>query len=346
MLREVISKHIKPRLIPVRGLLSSSQAASIMRYGYGDVDFLRTGAGAVTWTLKDGLTRNGMFFASLGTGGGGYLDIDDTVGKTTTFTSTFRDFDGSASSATYDGFFYGWDSSDANITKAQRVACTMNDARIVWGRVTGSSGAVAFGKGDFKVTRTTTGRYTIEYKRPFSTVPVLQITPISTSATAAPDLPSNSVTRNGYTIDIRLYDESSNAIDMDFYIVAIGQDSRSDSGKNRNPLFNSQRKPRIVAGQVINTGGAWTWAAGGSTGGADFSTTITDNGAGDFTVTLSELYKREPAILVSTTGQRAMIHSYSNGAIRVLTKAADGTNTDVNGVTNIFVIGTDDVSEY
>ena len=133
--------------------------------------------------------------------------------------------------------------------------------------------------------------------------------------------------------------------DFDFYIAVIGQDTRSDAGRGRSPMTCSQRLPRIVACEITNTGGTPAITIGGATGGVDF-TNMTDNGAGDFSVTMTNPFKREPAIFTMTTSQRSQVHSYTAGVIRVLTKAANGTNTDVNGVTHILAIGSDDSTEF
>ena len=140
-------------------------------------------------------------------------------------------------------------------------------------------------------------------------------------------------------------DEAGTLVAAAFYILVIGSDSRSDSAKGRMPLENSQRKPRIVAGQISNAAGTPSISIGGATGGADLITLV-DNGAGDFSVTIAESFIREPAIFLSTTRQRVQVHSYTAGVIRLLTKAAAGSNTDVTGITQIFVIGSDDAAQY
>lgn len=353
MLREVITKHNKARIVPFRSSMSSTAVSFFS--GGGDLTATRTGTGAATYTQKDGFSRASLMFGgTVRSGGfGSYLGLGDTTGQTNSFTCVGRAYDGVAADCDVDGFFYGWDSTDLSITKSQRVASTANDPRIIWGRVTGATGAIAIGGGDFSCTRISTGTYNLTFKRPFSfgISPVVCIQPISTTLTVSAE-PANYYSDSTYktasNFRFELDNASGNATDCDFYVIVMGQDSRSDSGKNRNPVQNSQRKPRIVVAQVINTGGTWSWGIGGTAGALDFASSITDNGAGDFSITLSEKYIREPAVLACTTTQRAIVHSNvaSTGVIRILTKAANGTNTDVNGITNIFIIGSDDPSEY
>lgn len=347
MLREVKSKHVKPRLVPFRYNTAaiSTQAGQV---GYGDYTAASGGTGILTLTHRDGFSRVGMALVAGNPADGGYVSLNDTAGQKNAFACTGRSEAGTATATTIEGFTYGWDSTDLSISKDQRVACTLNDPRIVWGKITGSSGAVASGTGDFSCTRASAGDYTITFKRPFTSVPVVLVTGIDTSAAATASIKQSLSTRTASSVRIIIAPNSATPADEDFYIVAVGQDSKSDSGRNRNPLQNSQRKPRIVAAQIVNTAGTWSWGVGGTTGALDFASTITDNGAGDFSITLQDKFAREPAIILSTTTQRCQVHSFVNstGVLRVLTKAANDTNTDVTGITNIFMIGTDDISEY
>lgn len=341
----MITKHIKPRIVPFR---VQTNAISTLTYqkGYGDYTFATGGTGLLSLTHRDGFSRVGLVFANGNPADGGYVATTDTAGQKSAFGLKGYDEAGNATATTIEGFTYGWDNTDLSISKPQRVVSTFNDPRIIWGKITGSSGAVAIGTSDFSCVRNTTGDYTVTFKRPFSQTPVVLTTAINT-ATATATIDQNVTTRTASSVEVIVGDNTGSGVDSDFYIVVIGQDTFSDSGKNRDILENSQRKPRIVVGQVANSGGSWSWAIGGNTGALDFSSTITDNGAGDATVTVSELFAREAAVIITSTTQRAQLHTaYTNGAIRFLTKAADGTDTDANGITNIFVIGSDDATQY
>jgi hypothetical protein len=347
MLRDVLSKHIKPRIIPFRADTASITDRSVQK-GYGDYVFSTGGTGLLTLTHRDGFSRAGLVFSVGTTGDGGYVAPTDTTGQVNAFTIKSFDKAGNAAAATIEGFCYGWGSSDLSLSKVQRVRCSLNDSRIIWGKITGLTGAVAFGTGDFSCTRASAGDYTVTFKRPFCQTPVVMVTGVGTSAAATTSIKTAAASRTASSVRIIIAPNSGTPADADFYIVVVGQDTKSDSGKNRNILQNSQRKSRIVAAQIINTAGTWSWGTGGTAGALDFASTITDNGAGDFSITLQELFKREPAIIVSTTTQRSQVHSYTNstGVLRILTKAANDTNTDVSGITNIFMIGSDDPSEY
>jgi hypothetical protein len=339
MLREIVNKHVKPRIVPFQ--LTTTASTATMNIGYGDYTVTRTGTGAGALVHRHGFYRNGLILLSQGTTNGGYAVYNTTAGENDNFLYSILDNAGAAAEGTAEGFCFGWDSSDLSLCKKQRVAATLNAPRIIWGKITGTTGATAIGIRDFSATRTAAGTYTVTFKKAFAFTPVVMVTGIATAAATTARITSK--TAAGCTV--LLAPQTGTATDADFYICAIGSDARSDAGRGRMPLQNSQRLPRIIACEITNTGGTPTLTIGGSTGGTDF-TTLTDNGAGDFSITVAEPFKREPAIFITTTTQRAQVHSYAANVIRLQTRASGGAATDTNGVTHVFVIGTDDISEY
>ena len=339
MLREVKNKHVKPRIVTFVGTTTASTAT--LSNGYGDYTVSRSGTGAGTISHRQGFARGGLTFLSQSVVAGGYATINSTTSNKLSSAFSLLNASGTANEGTFDGFTFGWDSSDLSLCKQQRVASTSSGERINWGKITGSSGAVAINSGDFSCSRTASGTYSVTFRRPYGQTPVVVVTGISSAGASTALLSSKSA--SGVTVTMA--PETGTPTDSDFYIVVIGQDSRSDAGRERSPLLNSQRKPRILAAEITNTGGTWSLTQGGATGGIDF-TSLTDNGAGDFSVTIAEPFAREPAILVCTTTQRAQVHSYSANVIRVLTKNSAGSNADTNGVTHLFVIGSDDGASY
>lgn len=342
MLREVKNKHIKPRIMPFQ--VTTAAAGSTLNIGYGDFTATRTAAGAGVLTARHGFSRKGMFFGTSGLTVGDYVCPVASTAQTKDFQFTLLDEAGSGADGSFDGFVFGWDSTDVALTKVQRVVCTQTAPRIIYGKVTGTTGAVVFGKSDFACTRTTDGVYAITFKNAFGKTPVVMVTGSGNTSTSVANAPLvTGKTAAGCTVTMA--NESPAAADGDFYILAIGSDSRSDAARGRMPLENSQRKPRIVAAQITMTGGVPTISTGGATGGVDIQS-IVDTGAGDFSFTITESFIREPAIFTTSTTQRSEIHSYTAGVVRVKTKDAAGADTDVNGITNIFIIGSDDASEY
>lgn len=343
MLRDVRHRHIKPRLVPFQ-LTTTSAPSATLNIGYGDYTVSRGGtAGAGNLTHRDGFSRAGLFFATQSTGQGYYAALNATSTDKNVFPYALLDHSGSAVDGSIEGFCFGWDSTDLSLAKLQRVAATNTAPRIIWGKVTGATGAVAIGKSDFSVTRSGTGTYTISFRKAFAFTPAIMITAIGTSTTVAVN--SLHLNKNANSVVVLIYDESQSTVDADFYICAVGSDARSDAGKGRESLQNSQRNPRIIAGQIALASGTPSLSIGGTSGGIDF-TNLTDTGTGDFSVTIAAPFAREPAIFLTTTTQRAQVHSYSNNTIRMLLKAANGNNSDTDGVTNILVIGSDTLDEF
>ncbi len=339
MLRNVINKHIKPRIVPFQ--LTTTASGATVDIGYSDYTVTRSGTGAGTLTHRDGFYRNGLIFLSQYTTSGGYATYNSSTPDNDVFPFSILSQAGAGNEGIVDGFTFGWDSPDLSLTLKQSVKSTQVAPRVIWGKITGSTGTVSINTRDFGCTRVSTGVYDITFKTAFGKIPTVKVSAISTSGVCAETLSL----KTSAGVRVSLATAAQTATDYDFYILAIGSDSRSDGGKGRMPLENTQRKPRIVAAQVTMTGGVPSITIGGATGGADFGTLV-DNGAGDFSLTITEPFKREPAIFVTTTTQRAQVHSYAANVIRILTKNAGGTNTDVNGVTNIFVIGSDDAASY
>jgi len=343
MLREVISKHIKPRIIPFQ--LTTTASTATVDIGYGDFTVTRTAAGTGVLSARQGFYRNALYFATQSVGLGGYATYNSTTSNNRTFPYSILNAAGSGVEGSCEGFCYGWDSPDLSLTSSQKVLCTQNNPRIIWGKVTGTTGAVAIGGSDFAVSRTSTGVYAITLKRAFGKTPVYMVTGVNASTTTVCPLLSS---KTASSVTVSMTDASGTLADSDFYIMALGVDSRSDAGRNRVILQNSQRKPRIIAGQITNTSGTPSFSIGATTGGADF-TSLVDNGTGDFSFNATAIFKREPAIFLTSTTQRAQVRSNLaavNGLIRIFTQNAAGSNTDVDGVTNFFIIGSDDASSY
>lgn len=336
MLREVKNKHVKPRIIPFAATLATTSTVDI---GYGDFSITRASTGTGTLTQKLPYARTGLSFITQATTLGGYATYNAATASASTLAFTLLDNAGSVVDGSVSGFRFGWDSSDLSLCKQQRTACTIDSPRVIWGKITGSDGSVAINARDFTSTRSSAGVYVISFRNAFGKVPQVMVTGSgNTSTSVANRNQVTLVTATGCTVSMA--PESGSATDGDFYILVIGTDGRSDSARGRMPLENSQRKPRCIAGQVTMATGTPSITVGGATGGADLIT-IVDTGAGDFSFTIAEAFAREPAIFLTTTTQSAEVHSYTAGVVRCKIKNATGDDTDVNGVTSIFIIGTD-----
>ena len=341
MLREVKNLHIKPRIVPFQ-ITTAATPSATLNIGSGDFTVTRSAAGTGILTLKRPFSRNGLFFASGSTTNGGYAYLNAATASNVNFPYSLRTNAGAAVEGSLEGFVYGWDSTDVNITKVQRIAGSLNAPRIIWGYVVAATGALAAGSSDFTITHTAaSGIYTIRFRRAFSSPPSIVVTPVSGAAAYTARLSNKTAT--GVTVTIA--EQTPTLTDSDFCIVVVGRDCTSDSGRGTTPLQNSQRKPIIVAGQVLNTAGAWSCIIGSTEFG-----TIVDNGAGDFTIpgaaAMLPYIARVPAIVTSTTTQRSNLVLSAFAGVQIQTRAAGGAATDVSGVTSIFAIGSGDVCEY
>lgn len=338
MLRDVYNRHIRPRIIPFQ-LTTASTPSCTVNIGYGSLTATRSGtAGAGTITPRCPFTRGGMLFMGQASTTGGYATYNTTTASNSAFAYSMLANGGVATDGAGDGFLFGWDSSDINYTSKQDLLCTFNYPKMIYGKITGSSGAVAIGKGDFTCTRTGTGVYAIKFSVSFGTTPVVLATGIA-AATASTGKVTN---KTAYGCTITMGTQAA-AADQDFYILVVGQRSTSDAGRIRSVIATTQRKTRIIAATITNTSGAWAL----TTGAQDVSSTITDTGAGDFSITLLEPFKREPIVIATTTTQRAQCGvAATTSVVRIQTRAAGGGATDTDGITNVFVIGSDDICEY
>lgn len=337
MLREVKNKHFSPRIVPFTATIGSS--GSTVDLGYGDYTISRASTGTATLTHRNPFSRNGLVLISQITTAGGYATYNASTASPSSIPFTLLNAGGSAVDGSITGFSFGWDSTDLSLCKQQRVDSTTAAPRIIWGKVTGTTGVVAINARDFSCTRTAAGTYALTFRNAFGKTPMVKVTGSgNTSTTVANRSQVTAVTAAGCTIVMA--PESGTPTDGDFYIAVIGVDGRSDARKGRKPIENSQRKPRIVAGQITVASGVPSITIGGVTGGADLISVV-DGGTGDFSFTIAEAFAREPAIFLTTTTQSCEVVSYTAGVVRFKTKNSAGNDTDVNGVTSIFIIGTD-----
>jgi len=295
MLRDVINQHIRPRLVPFQ-ITTAATPSCTVNIGYGSITGTRGGtAGAGFVTPRTPFYRGGMLFLGQASTTGGYATYNTTTASSSTFAYSLLANGGAATDGAADGFLFGWDTADVSPTMNQDVLCTFNYPKIIFGKIT-SAGVVSIGKGDFTCAKGATGIYNISYNVCFGAIPIVMVTGISAATASTGRITS----KTGAGCVVTMGTQAA-AADQDFYIVTIGQRSRSDAGRIRSVMECTQRKPRIVAATITNTGGTWTF----TNGQPDFSTSITDTGSGDFSIVLNKPFAREPIVMAITTTQRA-----------------------------------------
>lgn len=343
MLRTVTQSHIRPRLIPLKFTITASAVNYTM--GRADTSATRTGTGAATITYNTPFKRGAFVVYSQGTQNGGFCAGNEATFGVTNCKPKILNADGTTPvDGAVDAIVLGYDNQTNDTGNLiAPVKSTLDRSRIIWGRISGSSGNVIIGGSDFLCTRTGTGAYTITFKRAFGRAPAVIVTPVSASASVRPKVTNQ--TAAGCTVN--LYDGTPNSVDAPYYICAVGTDSIQETGKCFYDLQNSQRHPRIVAFRFNMSAGVLSVFNNTSD---LLSATKAATGTYDFTMKIP--FKREYAVFCSTnnagTPNIAQASSTSTtSTVQIVTRAANGSAlTDAVGHTDVIIIGSDDASEY
>lgn len=340
MLREIKASHLQATAIPF-SITTTATPTITASTGSDDLGTItRTSAGQFTVNLKRQAARNLIVVGQPLTTNGGYMFFNSIAPTISQFAIANNDSTGGTVDGSADFLAIRYMSTNQDFVPHQRMRCTQDRSRIIWGRITGATGAVAIGLSDFTVTRVSTGLYTIVYRKAFGRTPIVLITPIATSG-ARGALVSNK-TAAGCTITIG--DNNPTVQDTDFYILVCGTDNLSQIGNSLMPLLNSQRKSRILAGKMLLTGTTPSI----SVNAIDFTTPVR-NGAGDYSIPISTVFKRECAFFAtSLSGKRINVHTGGSGTVRYRTSNSAGTDGDMTTghTTDFIMIGSNDVSEY
>jgi carbon monoxide dehydrogenase subunit G len=120
-------------------------------------------------------------------------------------------------------------------------------------------------------------------------------------------------------------------------MVVYGDDSKDENWGMSRLVEVPQIKPRMECFRISGSGAASI--ALGST-----DATLVDNGTGDYSLTWTKAFAREPVVIVTAKAGRAQVHSTATTtAARVLSFNAAGSATDDD--INVLVIGYDYVTE-
>ncbi len=343
MLREVKHNHIRPRLLGFQFTTTVTPSVTA-NVGSNDLSTLtRGGAGLPVATFKEGTNRTPILVCTNGgavaAGGYSYLAAASTA---TQIQPTIANAGGTAVDGTCEALALTYHSSDANIFRPQIVFGSKRRSVIFAAQIQ-TDGSVLIGKKDISCTRTGTGAYTITFMRAFGQTPVVIVTSVSTAGARAPRVDTKSV--SGCTITVA--DNTGTSQDSKLNIVVLGCYGRDDHGQARNTLENTQRFPRIVAGQI-------TWTAGtpAFTINPLGFTSVVDTGTGDVTFSYAATFdrmvpfKREPIVVATARGAlRAQIAASSATSLEIQTRNAGGVLTDATTV-DFIAVGSNDATEY
>ena len=333
MLREVVTPHNRPKILTCQLTTASGTGTAII--GSDDISSVSVVSSQPTANLKRPFARTAIMAVAAGTGvgAGGFGGIA-TIQAASNLVPYFANNSGTSVDATGDVLALGYDSSVTTLCMNQRVESTKIRARCIWGKITGTTGAVSIGTGDFTCIRTGTGAYTVNFRETFCRTPIVLLTGIAAAGTVrAPIIGTKTAT----SVTVTIANQAGTASDGDFYISVWGQASRDEQGGRFRYLRNSQRKPRMLGARVTVAGPTLT------VGSEDF--TLVKNGTGDFTLTYRTPFRRECAVFGGSRSNRFQVISSSSTAININTLAAGAGSADPTSF-DVIVIGSNDPSEY
>lgn len=352
MLREVRHPHVGLRIIPFSFTLSAGTPTLVA--GLGSLAMTDGGVGVYTLTANRAfMARPGVLItrnqSSLGAAEGmARFDVRGSNSTNAAFRlNALNDDAGAAEDCGINGLIIGTDAQSnqsEDIVPYQKVKCEWDRAVIIGGSVQGSIPQVDIGKKDFSVTKNGTGDYTVTFLRPFGSNPIITVNSWTACSCkilrdTAGDLSPTQCRLLFTNID------SGAAEDAIFNIMVLGTLSTMPQHNVRSVLQNTQRKPRLLYFEVNPSAGTSTISIGGK------DATLTDNGAGDFTLTFTTPFARQPVavaqgMLADTTDNDAIIISQTASAIRIkCCNISGGAGLDGEKV-GVLVLGSDDATEY
>jgi len=336
MLREFKTRHIGMRLFASDVTTTSAPSAAFNLGADNHSGVSRSAAGTFTPTLRQPYRRGAI---TIGTAidnslNGVYVSQSAIPGLASS-AMVLNNAAGTAIDTRGNILQVGYYSLELSRVVSQNVQCSVRNSRIIWGRVNGATGEMTIGRGDFLCTRTNTGLYTITFRNAFAQTPNVFLAPISTSNRAA-TLGIKSA--SGCTV--KTADATPALQDTDFYIIALGSDTKEVHGLAFANTESSQRKPRIVLGQLTITSGTPAFSINGN----EF-TSVTDAGVGLYTLNLADRFARECAVIPCAVGAKTFVNASSASSPQIRCSDAGGTAVDPTSV-DFFIVGSDDVSEY
>lgn len=228
----------------------------------------------------------------------------------------------------------------SNFTQAARLRGNFNNPILATARITGASGAIVFGSGWITASRSSAGVYVINFKRGFGLTPLVYVQPIG----AGLNLRAKVSAKSASSCTVNIFSSAPTATDCDFYIWVYGTLSRDYSGRHFKEVRTPMRKPRFMYTAITTSAGSpiFTFT---NVDNIEFGSSITDNGTGDYTLSFTGSFAREPAILIGSTSV-AMVHTTSASSVRIQTNSYGGGLSDVTDACYIMILGSDDSNEY
>lgn len=345
MLREVRGSVLGLRLLP----FSMTYASGVPVVGLGKNSFTvaDTGSGKCTFNLNNPFKTGTVAVATRTSGtDNGYVEVLSSTITNKSIELDSKGADGSGfEDSGYDGVFCGWDSTADNIIAVPKfpVICGLDRPRIIGCQYNGSTSTLNIGKGEVSVAKTTTGDYTVTFKRAFGRPPAVMVSAIGTYVIC--EVPT--ATKLANSVRVLGFNASTAApADVTFNLIAIGTDSGQLETSGRGILQGHQRKGRILVAGARPSATTSLLQFGSGRGIAG----LTDLGQGDLRLTYNQPFAREPVVVVvgcnnGTTCQVRLVSVSSTICRFVCINGSESAQDDtVEG--HVFIYGSDDATEY
>ena len=337
MLRIIKDNYIATRVMPISASIGASAITATS--GIGDYSTLiRAGAGRAAATFKTPFSRVPITIGCPGAGaanGSFFANASPLVGS-----SEFDVLDdsGVAANKPFFALTIGSDSKEsARLKSIYSVKTTFRKPRLLAFVVNGT-GTASITVGAFQATLTDngTGDYTLTFNNPFGTAPIVVATPLHASSTASScRVQSVSPTQ----VNILTFNGTPSASDRIFHVWVLGFDATTSAINARRPIHTPQRKPRIIWGRVIYTGGVPSVSVNPG------QVSVVDTGVGNVALTLVTPFKRAPICICSgAQANRAQLISATSTAVSLLSLDAEDSASDSSIM--FAILGFDDVDEF
>jgi len=341
MLRTVKTQKIRARLIATK-LTTAAAGTSVASPGADDLTLTRAAAGVSDAVFNDAFSRLPIAVGSPDTNvaDGGFVS-QETTSTLGGISLESHGADETGDDGTLHAFIVGWDSATEDLVIKRHVSTTRHGARILLFKVTGTGTAsIDIGSNSGTLTDNGTGDYTIAFKNAFGGTPVCVGCCVNAAQQALTIEASSAA-----SVQVTTWDSSEAAANAVFYLAVIGWRSQNEGGRLRRAIKTPGLKPRMLAFRIANTGTAPSLAsADGGVGSEDAA--VTDNGAGDYTLTFTKAFAREPIVLVTgDVGDRAQsLAAASSTACQVGTFTEAGVASEGN--CDVLVFGFDNADEF
>lgn len=335
MLRTIRTQSLRPRLMAFEAEVTAP--SSVLNIGDKDATPTRAGDGLSDLVFATPYRRAPIMVASAGTdvADGGYAH-QETLSTKTGLSLESADDAGVGDDGKAHALVLGWDHVNTDrMTHSQKMRSTRFSPRMHAMRIDGATGAGAVGHYAVTPARTGAGVYTLTFKRPFKTPPVIVAVPID-AAQHAVRVEATSI--SGATI--HTFNAAAAPTDVDFYCIIMGWDNRNvPKGGFRREVRMPQVAPRMEGFRIINTATVPALTIGQN------QASIVDNGVGDYSLTWTKPFKREPVVVCTGhAGERAQAAANATkSGCQVLSFDAAGVASE--GSMDVLVIGWDDTTD-